>query len=84
MSVSKGIGVLHAVQELTNTLSMADRTVFVTHEQRPKIPDLIMKLSDLLVKSLVLCRVHFHFGLEVSQPLLLALSALQSSHTSLC
>jgi hypothetical protein len=53
----------------------------MAHEQRTEVPDFIMKLGHLCVEAVILGRVHFHFGLEVSQPLLLSLATLQSGNT---
>lgn len=39
-----------------------------------------MKLGDLTVEAVVLSRVHLNLGLEVSEPLLLPLSAFQCGH----
>ena len=65
MSIGKAIGVLHSIQKLTDALGVTDWAVFVTHEQGSKVPNLIMKLGDLLVEGLILCRVHFYLGLKV-------------------
>lgn len=75
------VGILNAVQEGPDALSVADRTVLVAHEKSPKTPDLLMQLTDLLVERLVLGRVHFNLSLKVSQPLLLTLATLESSNT---
>ena len=77
----EGVRVLHAIQKLADALGMTHWTIFVTHEQCSKISNLIVKLTNLLIEGLVFCRIHFHFGLEVCQPLLLALSTFQGSDT---
>lgn len=60
---------------------MADRTIFVTHEESAKVPDFVVKLSNLSIEAVVFGRIHFHFGLEISEPLFLSLSTFQSSDT---
>lgn len=81
---TKCIRILHAVQELSNALSMADWTIFVAKKKGAKTPNLIMKLCHLGGETVVFGRVHFHLGLEVSQPLLLSLSTFQSGHPECC
>lgn len=78
------IRVLDTVQELANTLRVTYRAVFMAHEKSAKAANLLMQLTHLLIQGFVLCRVHLNLGLEVSQPLLLALTALEGSHTIDC
>ncbi len=33
MLIGKSVGILHTTQELTNTLCMTDRTIFVAHQK---------------------------------------------------
>jgi hypothetical protein len=75
------VRILNAVEELTNALSMANGAILVAHKQGTKAADLIVKLANLLVERLIFCRVHLDLGLEVRKPLLLALTALESSDT---
>jgi hypothetical protein len=49
----------------------------VSEEQSLEVDDLLTELSDSGRESIVLCTEEFDLGLEVSQPLLLALSALE-------
>lgn len=48
------VGIWHAVEKLANTLGMSDGAIFVTHEKRAQIPNLIVKLSNLSVEVVVL------------------------------
>jgi len=52
--VPKCIWILHAAQELSHTLGMADRTIFVTHKQSAEVSDLVVKLSNLCVEVVIL------------------------------
>jgi hypothetical protein len=78
------VGVLYTIEKLANALRMADWAVFVAHEKRTETSDLVVKLADLLVQRLILCRVHFDLGLEIGQPLLLALTTFQGCNTKTC
>jgi len=81
MLTGKSGGILYATQELANALGVANRTVFVAHQQGPKVANLFVELSNLIVEAVVLCRIHFHFGLKVGEPLLLSLSTFECGHT---
>lgn len=75
------VGILYTIKELTSALRMADWAVFMAHEQCTKTPGLLMYLAELLIEELIFSRVHLNLGLQVREPLLLSLAALQSSDT---
>lgn len=68
----------------TKTLSCRDRTISVGDQQRFEINDLFSKLSYRLGEGIIFGAKEFNLGLEVSQPLLLALTTLEGSNSVNC
>ena len=64
----------------THTLGLRNRTILVSHKQRLQVDNFFSKLRDGSGKRVVLSAVNLHLGLQIRQPLLLALSAFQSSN----
>lgn len=73
-------GLLH--ESAVEALLLRDGTVFVRQEERLEIDHLFPELGNLGGKSIVLATKHFHFVLEVGEPLLLTLTTLEGSHTT--
>ena len=67
--------VLHL--EAGKSLLLTDGTILVGEEKSLQVDDLIPKLVDLGVESIILTGEYLDLVLQVGKPLLLALSALQ-------
>lgn len=59
------------------TLSLRDRAVLVCQKESLEINNFLSELGDSSRQSVVLCAEEFDLGLQISQPLLLALSTLE-------
>ena len=60
-----------------NALLLSNWTVFVSKKKSFKVNDLISQLRYLGAKVVVLATIHFHFCLQICEPLLFALSTLE-------
>lgn len=72
----------HAVHhEGTQTLGLRDWAIFVCQQESLEVDDFLTELSHSSGKSIILSSEKLDLGLEVGQPLLLALATLESSDT---
>jgi hypothetical protein len=67
----------------SQSLLLADGTILVSKEKRLQVDDLISQGIDLRVEGIILRREDLNFVLQVGEPLLLSLSALQCGHPGL-
>ncbi len=72
---------LHVLEvSVGNSLGLGDWAVLVCEQHSFESDDLIAKDLDLAGKIIVLLGEHLDLGLEVGEPLLLALTALESGN----
>lgn len=62
-------------------LLLGDGAILVCEQEGLEVDDFFAKLGDLRSQGIVLTTEHFHLGLQVRQPLLLALTTFQSRNT---
>lgn len=63
------------------TLLLGNGTILMSKQKSFEIDHLFSQLCNLLRQSVILAAKHLDLGLEISQPLLLALSTFEGSHT---
>lgn len=74
----------HAIHhQRAKTLGLRDRAVLVSQQKGFQVDNFLSELSDGSGQSIVFRGKELNLGLEVGQPLLLALTALQGRDTKM-